>query len=71
MSYFDLWQGQELFFFSKYSRRYLGPTQSPIESLLEAFLPEKGGRGVKHSPSVVRLIMRKAVTSIETGGGHL
>jgi hypothetical protein len=26
---------------------------------------------VKHSPSFARLIMCKAVTSIETGGGHL
>ena len=56
--------GQDLSLFSKFSRPYLASTQSPIESLLEAFLTEQGDRGVKHSPSVARLI-------IETGGGHL
>ena len=71
MSHFNLWQEQELFLFPKFSRPYPAPTQSPIESLLEAFLREQGRRGVKHSPSVARLLMRKFVTSIETGGRHL
>lgn len=63
--------GTRAFSLLQFYRPYLAPIQSLIESLLEAFLPEQGSRGVKHSPSVARLIMRKFVTSIETGGGHL
>jgi hypothetical protein len=29
--WFDLWQGQEIFLFSKISRLALGPTQLPIQ----------------------------------------